>query len=146
MKKYDLIVIGSGAGMNVAANAAANGMQVAVVDNGPLGGTCLNRGCIPSKVMLYPADVIRTLEATSALGVHATIERVDYSHIMKRVWDLVLEDRQQMEHGIAHSKDITFYNEVGTFVADRTLKVGRRRISARAPTSRRSRGSSRLVT
>ena len=51
MKTYDLIVIGTGAGMNVAANAVSRGMQVAVIDRGPLGGTCLNRGCIPSKVI-----------------------------------------------------------------------------------------------
>jgi hypothetical protein len=56
--------------MNVATNAVARGMNVAVIDRGPLGGTCLNRGCIPSKVMLYPADVIRMAEEAKAIGVH----------------------------------------------------------------------------
>ena len=88
MKRFDLIVIGSGAGMNVAANASGHGMKVAVADNGPLGGTCLNRGCIPSKVMLFPADVIRMAEEAKAIGVHAKIEKVDFELIMKRVGDL----------------------------------------------------------
>ena len=130
MKKFDLVVIGSGAGMNVAANAVAHGMQVAVVDNGPLGGTCLNRGCIPSKVMLYPADVIRLIEDAKAIGVHAEIKEIDYGLIMKRVWDTVLEGRHEMEHGVEHSPDIQFYNTDGSFVSDYTLKVGKQKITA----------------
>jgi dihydrolipoamide dehydrogenase len=128
VKKYDLIVIGTGAGMNVAANATAQGMHVAVVDNGPLGGTCLNRGCIPSKVLLYPADVIRMLQEASRIGVHATLDRVDYDLIVKRMWKIVLDGRHEIEQGIAHSDLIDFYNTVGTFVSDHTLQVGRTKI------------------
>ncbi len=130
MKHFDLIVIGSGAGMNVAANAASHGMNVAVIDRGPLGGTCLNRGCVPTKIMLYPADVVRMVEDARALGVHAQIERVDYAAIMKRTWDLVLGDRGQMEEGVAHSDRITFYNTEAAFVDDYTLEVGGERIAA----------------
>ena len=54
-KEYDLIVIGSGAGLNVASDAFNKGMKVAILEDGPLGGTCLNRGCIPTKIILYPA-------------------------------------------------------------------------------------------
>jgi mycothione reductase len=130
MKKFDLIVIGSGAGMNVASNAVAHGMNVAVIDRGPLGGTCLNRGCIPSKVMLYPADVIRMAEEAKAIGVHARIEKVDFDLIMKRVWEIVLDDRHEMEHGVAQSKQIEFFNMDGSFVSDYTMKVGKERITA----------------
>jgi len=130
VKKFDLIVIGSGAGMNVAANAVAHGMNVAVIDNGPLGGTCLNRGCIPSKVMLYPADVIRMAEEAKAIGVHVKVEKVDFDLIMKRVWEIVLEDRHEMEHGVAHTKELEFFNMDGSFVSDYTMQVGRERITA----------------
>ena len=130
MKKFDLIVIGSGAGMNVAANAVAHGMNVAVIDNGPLGGTCLNRGCIPSKVMLYPADVIRMAEEAKAIGVHVKVEKVDFDLIMKRVWEIVLEDRHEMEHGVAHTKELEFFNMDGSFVSDYTMQLGRERITA----------------
>ncbi|MFX1416576.1 MAG: FAD-dependent oxidoreductase, partial [Promethearchaeota archaeon] len=57
MKKYDLIVIGSGAGLNLASPAYQSGMEVAIVENGPMGGTCLNRGCIPTKILTYVADM-----------------------------------------------------------------------------------------
>jgi dihydrolipoamide dehydrogenase len=130
MKEYDLIVIGTGAGMNVAANAVSQGMQVAVIDRGPLGGTCLNRGCIPSKVMLYPADVIRTIQEAQALGVHARVEKIDYDLIMKRVWEIVLDDRHEMEKGVRHSDRLTFYNAVGRFVSDYTMEVEGVRIRA----------------
>ena len=99
-------------------------MHVAVVDSGPLGGTCLNRGCIPSKVLLYPADVIRTLQEASRIGVHATLDRVDYDLIVKRMWKIVLDGRHEMERGVAHSDEIDFYNDVGSFVSDYTLQVG----------------------
>jgi mycothione reductase len=130
VKKFDLIVIGSGAGMNVASNAAAYGMNVAVIERGPLGGTCLNRGCIPSKVMLYPADVIRMAEEAKTIGVHVKIERVDFDLIMKRVWEIVLDDRHGMEHGVAHSEQIEFFNMDGSFVSDYTLEVGKEQITA----------------
>jgi mycothione reductase len=130
VKKYDLIVIGTGAGMNVASNAAAHGMKVAVVDRGPLGGTCLNRGCIPSKVMLYPADVIRMAEEAKTLGVHFKVEQIDFDQIMKRVWGIVLRDRHDMERGVAQSPEIDFYNVVGAFVSDYTMQVGEETISA----------------
>ena len=130
MTRFDLIVIGSGAGMNVAGNAVAHGMKVAVIDNGPLGGTCLNRGCIPSKVMLYPADVIRMAEEAKAIGVHVKIAKVDFDLIMKRVWKIVLDDRHEMEHGVAHTKELEFFNMDGSFVSDYTMQVGKERITA----------------
>ena len=52
MKKYDVIVVGSGCGMSIIEEAAAHGLKVALVDKGPLGGTCLNLGCIPSKMLI----------------------------------------------------------------------------------------------
>jgi len=59
MFTFDVIVIGSGAGYNVTMNLLQEGRRVALVDKGPLGGTCLNNGCIPSKVLITPADVIQ---------------------------------------------------------------------------------------
>lgn len=129
-KRFDLIVVGSGAGMNVAARAVNQGMHVAVVDGGPLGGTCLNRGCIPSKVMLYPADVIRMAQEAQAIGVHVRIEKVEFDRIMKRVWEIVLDGRHEMEHGVAHSKQLAFFNTHGSFVSDYTMQVGEESIAS----------------
>ena len=57
-KNYDAIVVGSGSGMFVVYEAVFRGLSVALVDKGPLGGTCPNLGCIPSKMLMFPADRI----------------------------------------------------------------------------------------
>ena len=62
MKEYDVIVIGSGAGMIIVEGALSQSLKVALVDRGPLGGTCLNVGCIPSKMLIYPADRIAEIQ------------------------------------------------------------------------------------
>jgi dihydrolipoamide dehydrogenase len=130
MKEYDLIVIGSGAGMNIASNAIERGLKVAVIEQGPLGGTCLNNGCIPSKVLLYPADVIRKLGDANAIGIEARIGKIDFARIMRRMRAYVAEGRQEMEQGVAATKDLALYRETGEFVSDHTLKVGEETISA----------------
>src|SRR3989337_3803821 len=113
MQEFDLIVIGAGSGLNVASAAAREGLKVAIVEKGPLGGTCLNRGCIPSKIMIYPADVIRLLQDARAVGVNAKIESVDFDLIMKRMWDAVLEDRHTMEDAIRQNSGVKLYHDVG---------------------------------
>ena len=58
MKQYDVVVIGSGSGGEIVDASLSRGFSVAWIDKGPLGGTCLNVGCIPSKMLIYPADRI----------------------------------------------------------------------------------------
>jgi dihydrolipoamide dehydrogenase len=114
--------------MNVASAALSRGLRVAVIDNGPLGGTCLNRGCIPSKVLLHPADVIRCAQEAKAIGVEVTVDRVDFRRIMDRVWDIVLDGRREMEQGVAHADLLDYFNADAQFAGDFVLRVGRRKI------------------
>ena len=53
MQRFDMIVIGSGSGLEVSSDAAALGLSVAIIEEGPFGGTCLNRNCIPSKMLIH---------------------------------------------------------------------------------------------
>ena len=76
MKQFDVLVIGSG--MLIANRALTSGLTVALVEAGPLGGTCLNRGCIPSKMVIYPADVINVIRESKKLGINASIESIDF--------------------------------------------------------------------
>jgi len=85
MEKFDVLVIGSGSGMIVASAAVDHGLKTAVVDSGPMGGTCLNRGCVPSKMLIYPADVVAILKEAEKLGVNATVNSVDFKKIMERM-------------------------------------------------------------
>ncbi|MEE9150325.1 MAG: dihydrolipoyl dehydrogenase [Thermoplasmata archaeon] len=130
MKEYDVIVIGSGAGMSVAANAINSGMRVAVIEHGPMGGTCLNNGCIPSKILLYPADVIRALQESSKLGIKASVNEVDFPWIMNRMRNYVEKDSKEMEEGSSHVKTLGLYRETGEFIGDYKMKVGKEKITA----------------
>jgi dihydrolipoamide dehydrogenase len=123
MKRFDVLVIGSGSGMHIVENALASGMNVALVENGPLGGTCLNRGCIPSKIIIYPADIINLIRNAEKLGIKARIEHIDFGQIMKRMRYLVERDRSQMQRSVEQTKDLAFYHETGEFVSDYTMRV-----------------------
>jgi mycothione reductase len=130
MKEYGLIIIGSGAGMNIVDLPLQRGESVAVVEEGPLGGTCLNRGCIPSKVLIHVADVVREAEAAAQVGVKLRLEGVDYKLVKKRMWDIVLGGRREMEEGVKHAHGLDLYNTTGKFVSDYTLEVGGKTIKA----------------
>jgi dihydrolipoamide dehydrogenase len=83
MEDVDFLVIGSGSGLDVANVAVNQGQSVAVVEKGPLGGTCLNRGCIPSKLLLYHADVLETVERADEFNIDVSVEGVDFADIVR---------------------------------------------------------------
>lgn len=130
MEKYDAIVVGSGSGMMIADAAVSSGMKVALVEMDKLGGTCLNRGCIPSKMVIYPADLVNQIKHAERLGVHAKIERVDFKHIMRRTREFVEHDRRPMEENIPKVEGLTYYPVRGEFVDDYTMRVGDKLITA----------------
>jgi dihydrolipoamide dehydrogenase len=100
MEQFDLIVIGSGAGTNVASRAVQKGMRVALVDHDPTGGTCLNNGCIPSKMLIYPADVIRSIQDARNIGIYTELNEVDFKRIMSRMHRVVEKARRNLEEAL----------------------------------------------
>jgi mycothione reductase len=130
MKEYDLIVIGSGAGMNVASSAYERGLSVAVVEHGPMGGTCLNRGCIPTKILTYVADVIVESRHLQDLGVKVKIEEIDYPWIMRRMRSEVDGSSKEQGDSVDKAEGIDWYKGTGAFIEDYTLEVNGERIKA----------------
>jgi dihydrolipoamide dehydrogenase len=124
MDKFDLIVIGSGAGTHVASQASHEGLQVALVGHGPTGGTCLNNGCVPSKMLIYPADVIRTIQDAGAVGVHADVNEIDFQTIMSRMHAVVDKARTNLEEALKTKENLTYYQEKAEFIDDYVLQVG----------------------
>ncbi|QKT03780.1 glutathione-disulfide reductase [Ectothiorhodospiraceae bacterium 2226] len=83
MTHYDLIAIGGGSGgLAVAERAAAYGKRVALVDPGPLGGTCVNAGCVPKKVMWYAAQLAHAVHDAAGFGVLAEPGEIDWPHLV----------------------------------------------------------------
>lgn len=130
-KHYDLIVIGSGSGLNVASVMAnENNWHVALVEEGPLGGTCLNRGCIPSKIVIHAADIAESIARANEFGITAHIEGIDFKKIMERATTLVDEDSQKIETNITAHPNITLFKGKGRFTAEKTVAIGDRTITA----------------
>ncbi len=69
---FDLIVIGAGSGLDVASAAAEHGLKVAIIEKDRMGGTCLNRGCIPTKLLIHSADIIETIKKASVFGINVS--------------------------------------------------------------------------
>ena len=127
-KTYEVVVIGSGSGGSIVDAALSQGLSVAWVDKGPLGGTCSNVGCIPSKMLTVPADRILEIREASRLGVTAEIRHVDFGAIMERMRRPRVDTQHHMREAIEHTDDLGFYEVEAYFVDERTLQVGKRRI------------------
>jgi mycothione reductase len=123
MKTYDVIVVGSGSGGEIVDAAVSHGMTVAWVDKGPLGGTCLNVGCIPSKILIYPADRIMEIREAKKLGITSEITDIDFHAIMERVQQPIRESHEGMEQGIKHAKNLDYYKGEGHFIKDYTIEI-----------------------
>ncbi|WP_166904219.1 mycothione reductase [Mycobacterium sp. DL440] len=85
MEHYDLTIIGTGSGNSVLDERYA-GKKVAICEQGTFGGTCLNVGCIPTKMFVYAADVASTVADSARYGVDAHIDKVRWSDIVSRVF------------------------------------------------------------
>ena len=123
MKKYDVIVIGSGSGGIILDQAYRAGFKVAYVDRGPLGGTCLNVGCIPSKMLIYPADRVVEIQEAHKLGIDAEIKNIDFKAIMKRMREPIDESLSHMRAGLQHAQNLDFYEAEGHFTGNYTMEV-----------------------
>ncbi len=130
MKKYDLIVVGAGTGLDVAASATGKGYTVAIIEKGPMGGACLNRGCIPSKMLIHSADVAQTIDNAKKFGITPNGYNVDWLGIVERVSNAVDRDSAEILKGIKSDENITLYNLEGKFVGERTVQVGDETITA----------------
>ena len=130
MKEYDIIAIGTGSAMNLISPVIDQfpDIRVAVVENGPVGGICLTRGCIPSKMILYPAEIIETIKRAEQFGITATIENIDFKKIMSSMRHTINEDSQMITRGLEGSSNIDFYHTTGEFIGDYTLRVGEEEI------------------
>ncbi len=133
MKDYDLIAIGTGSAINIVEAMIVENpkVKVAVIDKDSPGGICLTRGCIPSKLLLYPAELIRTIENAKKLGVNSEIKSIDFKKIMERMRNIIQKDISKIRQGLSQSKNIDYYNDTAEFVSPYVLKIGNQTITSK---------------
>jgi dihydrolipoamide dehydrogenase len=125
MKDYDVIVIGSGGGMKIALPAAAMGFKTALLERESVAGTCLNRGCIPSKMLIYPTELPGRLRAAERINVTAAGGmRVDFPALVERTSRTVDAMSASQRESLLQTPNLDFYPQHGTFVGPRVLRVG----------------------
>ncbi len=124
MDSYDVVVLGSGCGMAVVDHAAAHDLSVALVEPGLLGGTCLNVGCIPSKMLIAPADIVAEQERAVRLGVTMKIDDIDFASIMIHMRASRAESQAHMQHSLSHMDGVRYYPAAASYVEPDVLQVG----------------------
>ena len=122
MKQYDLAVVGSGAGLMVLEAALSQGLRCALVEDSKFGGTCLTKGCIPSKMLVYPADFIREAQRSRRFGVEVGNPTFDWNTISARMWEQI-NFHQTIEKNLEGIPNLTVYKGRGSFNSPNSMVV-----------------------
>jgi len=130
MTHYDVLVIGGGTGNNVAAAAADAGLETALVEPGPLGGTCLNRGCNPSKMLIQAATAANRVREADRFFIDASLDDIDYAAVIDDMDETLSPLAEGMEERYAEKDHLTLYKHEAVFVDERTVEVDGERLSA----------------
>ena len=129
MRRFDLLIIGAGSGNSVI-GPEHDGWDIAIAEHGLFGGTCLNVGCIPSKMFVYAAEVASLAADSERLGVHTRFDGADWPAVRDRIFgriDPIAEGGLIYRQGLPN---VTVYTDTARLVAPRTVAVGDETITA----------------
>ena len=124
MRHFDLVIIGTGSGNSIPDEAMA-GWQIAILEKGTCGGTCLNVGCIPTKMFVHTADQAATPANAKKLGVDATLDAVHWPEIRDRIFnriDAIAEGGRNWRAN--ENANVTLYEGTATFEDAHTINTG----------------------
>ncbi|SDW58970.1 mycothione reductase [Arthrobacter sp. cf158] len=125
-RHYDLVIIGSGSGNSIP-GPGFDDRSIAIIEEGTFGGTCLNVGCIPSKMYVHTADTALDILEAGRLGLHATIDSVDWPDIVTRIFedrvDPIAAAGEEYRRG-PRTPNIDVYDQHAVFIGERTLRTG----------------------
>lgn len=125
MTHYDLLLIGTGSGNSLPGPEFAD-LSIALVEKGVFGGTCLNVGCIPTKMFAYTAEVAGTPAEAARFGVDETLNGVDWPAIRDRIFgriDPIAQGGEEYRVSHEDNKNMTVYRGVGRFTGPKTMVV-----------------------
>ncbi len=130
MADFEMLVIGGGTGNNVAAAAADAGLETALVEPDKLGGTCLNRGCNPSKMLIQAANAANAVRDAEKFHVDTTLDGVDHGTITGEMDDLLSGIAADMEARYREKEHLTLFDEYTEFADERTVELGGEEVTA----------------
>ena len=130
MNKSDIIIIGSGpGGYRTAAYAASKGKTVTIFEEGHLGGTCLNVGCIPTKTFARSAEAVDEIRNAAQLGLKAVEPQFELADIVARK-DNIVDQLRQAIAAVLSAPGITLINKKASFIDDHTVEADGERYTA----------------
>ncbi len=125
MRHHDLVVIGTGSGNSII-DSRFDHLDVALIEHGVFGGTCLNVGCIPTKMYVYPADVARHIRHSARYGIDASLDKVRWTDIRDRIFDRIDPiSAGGREYRVDRSPNVTVYLGHAAFTGHKQLAVER---------------------
>ena len=133
MTKYDLIIIGGGAGAFAAAIKANElGAKTVLINDGlPLGGTCVNVGCVPSKTLLHAAELMHIAKHHGVPGIEFAIKQADFAAVVADEIALVEQLREKKYEQVLQDLNyVTFIKGRAAFISARKIKVGEQELEA----------------
>jgi mycothione reductase len=125
MRHYDLAVLGAGSGTSII-DRRFHDLDVAVVEPGRFGGTCLNVGCIPTKMYVYAAHVAETVRHAHRYGIDATLDKVRWHDIRERVFgriDPISEAIREYRSDPVRTPNVTAYLGSARFSGPKSVRV-----------------------
>lgn len=132
MKEYDILVIGAGAGTKLVTPPSLIGKRVAVFEKETPGGTCLNRGCIPSKMVIYPSELLRLREESKRFGIeYPNSPSFDVASIFQRVNETVKQDSDSIPIAYDKNPNIDYYPKKVWFKGPKLITDGETEYTAK---------------
>ncbi len=129
VQQFDLIIVGAGSGNMIPGPEHAD-WKIAIIEKEKFGGTCLNRGCIPSKMFIHAADVAETIHTAAIFGIKAQVEQVDWERLSRRVWERIDPIADAGAQWRQSQPNVTVFTGEARFIEARTLEVDGQRLSA----------------
>jgi len=129
VQHFDLVIIGSGSGNSIPDDRFAD-LSIAIIDKGVFGGTCLNVGCIPTKMFVHPADLAASPGHAARVGVDLDLRAVRFAEIRDRIFGRIDPISEGGLKWRSSNENVTVFQEAAHFLDPHTLQVGAETITA----------------